>query len=208
MEQNVDLADDDTEPLRVVMLDLVDLLLPVPNVHRAMRRAHDLLLPSQRDLPKFEHVVAHPDDHALPQERPACKRLLPDELLCDALRLLALVRVLDGDDHGRVLRVGHVDVDAVVAELSGVGESLHGGEAGKGGGAEVDAGEETLDELETVEGGHDEGRGGGVAVDDVGEKTGDGGREEGLEVLVVDESESVAVCVSSSLFRVKSVFSR
>lgn len=105
MQQDVDRTGDDSESLRVVLLDPLVLALDVREVRHGVRVLDDERLAALFGSLVPEEVVRDADDHALSQERVARERLLADELFSDFLELLALPRVLDREDHRGVLAV-------------------------------------------------------------------------------------------------------
>lgn len=205
VQEDADLARDDAEAFRVKVLDPLGLALELAEVADRVWGRDELALAAHLGALVTEVQVRDADDEALAEEGPAGEDLLAEHHLGRLLRLLALPRVLDRDDHRRVLAVAVVDVDAVVGKLGRVRQRLHRREAGKGRRAELDAWQKAFDERQAVERRERIDVLGAVAVRDVGEEARDRRRKEVLGLFVVHEPDRLAVRIARALVRAETV---
>lgn len=188
MEHDVDVADDDTESLRLVVLDPVRGFPPLDGLERVVWGGHNLDTLAHRLQFVLEHVVGYTDDEAFLQVRPGVIRLLAQELLCDVGRVGSVLLACEGDDHGLISAVALEHIDTVEAQAASIRQRLKGRKASERFGSDVDTIDETHDKVDTVaQSGQVERRALAVALHNVRKETGRGGRKRVNFFLVVDK---------------------
>lgn len=151
VQDSVDVAGNDTKPLRVVMLNLVGLLFPPNGSIRVVGLSDNLVLSAKRDHFILERVVADAHDKGFVEVRPVCECSLANDLLGNLVGrpALALGRS-DSNDHALVSRVGVEHAHTVIAERTIVRDRVQRRESGEGLVAKMRAVQKTKNELDTI----------------------------------------------------------
>jgi hypothetical protein len=146
MHQDIDLAGNNTETLRVMVLDTARFLSEVDQRVGFVRCGND---PSRAFLVTKE-FVRKGDHHSFLQERPVQESPFSNHFARQLRGLDVLEGILDGDDHRDVPAVLSVNIDGVVVELGMMRQCLHRGEASESRSAEVNPVNESSNELDAI----------------------------------------------------------